>query len=117
MIYTQEELVFGLQNLKKSGGNYNVRMLLALINLTMLVLAWYYRGIFILAFFTNWALIGTIFYMFASALATQEQASVSTLAIHHMLYTFTLPANIVVTAVYWPLLHKYYVARPEIAEN
>ncbi len=70
-----------------------------------------------MTFFTNWALVLTIVYLPVSVLASSGSPSMNLIAWHHILFSASLFSNIVVTTIYWPLLHSTYIAREEIATN
>ena len=70
-----------------------------------------------MTFFTNWALVLTIVYLPVSVLASNGSQNMNLLAWHHILFSASLFSNIVVTTIYWPLLHRTYIAREEIATN
>ena len=75
--------------------------------------SFYNKGMQSFIFFTNWALITTAIYMIVSINALRPKSSTSLLALHHILFSFSLVMNIVVVSVYWPFLFKTDINRPE----
>jgi hypothetical protein len=94
-----------------------LRILITLVNAAMFGISFYYRGWYVFFFFTVWALCLSIIYLPVSVLATKGSPSMNLLAWHHILFSATFFSNIVVTTIYWPLLHSMYIAREEIATN
>jgi len=75
--------------------------------------SFYYKGMQSFIFFTNWAVIVTAIYMIVSIYALKPNASASLLATHHILFSFSLVMNIVVTIIYWPFLFRSDINKPE----
>ena len=67
--------------------------------------------------FTYWAITLTAIYMIVSIYALKPDATKSLLSLHHLMFEISLMSNVVVTVVYWPLLAKTDLTRPEIAES
>ena len=117
LFFTKEELLFDLQNMKKVNGSHTVRILITIANIVILATAFYFSGWPLFYFFTNWALLLTILYISMSVIAANYTSNMNLLACHHILFSTSLFANIVVTTIYWPLLHSQYISIEEIAEN
>ena len=103
--------------MNKVTGSNTVRILITTANIVILATAFHFSGWPLFYFFTNWALLFTIFYISVSVFAANYTQNMNLLAFHHILFSTSLFANIVVTTIYWPLLHSQYISIEEIAAN
>ena len=77
----------------------------------------YRTFLFLSMFFTNWAMWLTILYFGLLIIIQYKNNSLSLLALHHILFQITLVCNIIVVLIYWTLLYKIDMARPELAAD
>lgn len=120
MFYTENELVNKLQMWHLDTLNTKlIRTFLFLGNSLLVVFYLQFRDItHMLLFFTNWTTWFTVIY-FASALLLQhsKKQSNTLLAVHHILFQLAFVMNILVMLVYWPLLYKLDMQRPELIKS
>ncbi len=120
MFYTENELNKKLQMWNQDTLKTKlIRSLLFVGNILLVVFYLQYREItHMLLFFTNWTTWFTVFY-FTIALVLQhsKKKSNSLLAIHHIFFQLAFVMNILVVVIYWPLLYKIDMQRPELIKS
>jgi hypothetical protein len=120
LFYTKEELTQTLQNFNEDTSLVKaMRYFFLGTNLILFTAFLEFESLqTLLLFFTMWTSLFTIeYFFFIGMVQYTEEAPVSLLALHHILFQVTLVMNVIVVVIYWSILYKLDMRREHMINN